>query len=68
MVVCPDSYVSQIVEGFDVEDGLPPAMDTIYTNGIPELLVEIAIVDLFCCVRFVNGGMGHSDSIDREMP
>jgi hypothetical protein len=58
VVVRPDSNISQFIEGIDVEDGLPPAMDAINTNGITELLVKIAIVDL--CGRnnddFCSGG------------
>jgi hypothetical protein len=46
VVVRPDSNISQLIKGIDVEDGLSPAMDAIDTNGITELLVEIAIVDL----------------------
>lgn len=46
VVVRSDSNISQLIEGIDVKDGLPPAMDAIDTNVITELLVEIAIVDL----------------------
>lgn len=46
MVVGSDSDISQVIEGLDVKDGLAPFMDAIDTDGITELLVEIAIVDL----------------------
>ena len=46
VVVRPDPHVAQIVEGLDVEDGLSSLVDAVHADGVPKLLVKIAIVDL----------------------
>mmetsp|Transcript_26044 Transcript_26044/g.55809 ORF Transcript_26044/g.55809 Transcript_26044/m.55809 type:complete len:201 (-) Transcript_26044:1001-1603(-) len=69
MVVGPDPNVSQIIEGLDVEDGFATAMDAVDTNGIAELLVEIAVVNLPVPTN-VDGVQTHEflDGIGIEIP
>ena len=52
VVVGADTDVSQVVEGFDVKDSLPPAVDAIDADGVPQLLVEIAIV--YLCMHLIE--------------
>mmetsp|Transcript_26530 Transcript_26530/g.56995 ORF Transcript_26530/g.56995 Transcript_26530/m.56995 type:complete len:307 (+) Transcript_26530:529-1449(+) len=69
MIVGADANVSQIVEGIDIKYGLAPAVDAIDTNGVSQLLIEIAIVN-FPVPTNVYGIEAHEllDGIGVEIP